>query len=125
MHDNSTSLTLLSKNDIQRICDALKSAPPPERSLTKVEALKMLAPALKSARDRGHTIDSLLQQLEQQGVKVSARAVSRALGALALAGEKKIKRGHKLKSAAPATSLPDDVQHRSQLEAAGQQRLAA
>lgn len=118
----ATASTTHSKSDIQRIANALESAPPPERPMTKAEALEMLAPSLKAARDRGHTIDSLLQQLTQQGMQVSARAVTRAIAA---AGEQKNKRGRKQKSATPAKSLPDDVQHRAQLEAAGQQRLSA
>ena len=84
--------------------------------MTKTEALELLAPTLKAARERGHTIDSLVQQLAQQGMQVSARALSRAI---ATAADKKSTRGRKLKSVATAGSLPDDVQRLTHLEAAG------
>lgn len=122
MNASATGNDLHTKEQLQRIAAALESAPAPERQLTKAEALELLAPSLKSARDRGHTIDSLVQQLAQQGMQVSARAVGRAI---ATAADKKSPRGRKPKSTPAAGQLPEDVQRRAQLEAAGQQRLDA
>ena len=110
------------KAHIQRIAAALEAAPAPERPLTKAEALELLAPSLKAARDKGHKIDSLVQQLAQQGMQVSARAVGRAI---ATATDKKSTRGRKPKSTPNAVSMHSDVLVRQQLEAAGQQRLDA
>jgi hypothetical protein len=122
MTAQATGNDLHTKEHVQRIAAALEAAPAPERALTKAEALELLAPSLKAARDKGHTIDSLVQQLAQQGMQVSARAVSRAI---ASAADKKSSRGRKPKSTPSAGSLPDDVQRRAQLEANGQQRLDA
>ncbi|MEK9803541.1 MAG: hypothetical protein VW475_09095 [Curvibacter sp.] len=120
MTAQATGNEMHTKEHIKRIAAALEAAPAPERALTKAEALEILAPSLKAARDKGHTIDSLVQQLMHQGMQVSARAVGRAI---ASAADKKGARGRKPKSSPTAGSLPDDVQRRVQLEAAGQQRL--
>jgi hypothetical protein len=70
------------KNDIETMTNALKTSPVPERSMTKVEALDALAPQLKAARERGHTLASLVELLMNQGLKTHVRAVSESIARL-------------------------------------------
>lgn len=68
-------------DDIERIEKSIVSAPVPARPMTAVDALAALAPALSKARDRGHSLAGLAQLCEAQGLRVSERAVSRAITA--------------------------------------------
>lgn len=111
------------KSDVEAIAQALEAAQPPARPLTKLEALDALAPQLKAARDRGHTIAALVEQLAAQGLKTHPRAVSQAIGRVDAV---KPVRGRKARGKAEKTEgATNDASMRKQLEAAGQQRLAA
>ena len=107
--------------DIEEIAHALEAAPAPVRDMSKAEALDALAPQLKAARERGHTLASLVAHLEGQNLKTHARAVSEAIARMDAA---KPARGHKTKRKTNETPTGgEDAQLRQQLEAAGQQRL--
>lgn len=79
--------------DIDRLAAALEATPAPERPMSKKEALNKLAPALKAARDRGHTLQGLVEQLEQQGLRTHVRAVSSAIARLSAPKAASQKRG--------------------------------
>lgn len=71
--------------EIEDISISLDTAPPPKRGLRKQEALDLLAPKLKAARERGHTLESLVALLATKGVHTHARAVSEAIARLGAA----------------------------------------
>lgn len=97
------------KSKIEEIAAALENTPAPERPLSKSEALDMLAPALKAARDRGHTLASLVEQLAAQGIKTHARAISEAI---ARAGGPKSARGRKQKEKTATQAVePSNANH--------------
>lgn len=75
----SGTATVFTLNDLERIERSISSAPLPERPLTTANALVALAPALSKARDKGHSLTGLVQICVQQGLRVSKRAVSRAI----------------------------------------------
>ncbi|PHM20684.1 MAG: hypothetical protein CK604_07170 [Curvibacter sp. PD_MW3] len=77
-HSSGTPAVLTLK-DIERIEKTISSAPVPARPLTTADALVSLAPAMSKARDRGHTLASLVQLCEAQGLHVSERQLSRAI----------------------------------------------
>lgn len=123
MDDHMTERNSFTKSDVESIAQALEAAQPPARPLTKSEALDALAPQLKAARDRGHTIAALVEHLAAQGLKTHPRAVSQAIGRVDAA---KPARGRKARGESKKTEgATNDASMRSQLEAAGQQRLAA
>lgn len=123
MDDHMNERKEFTKSDVETIALALEAAQPPARSLTKLEALDALAPQLKAARDRGHTIAALVEHLAAQGLKTHPRAVSQAIGRLDAV---KPARGRKSRGESKKTdSATNDASIRTQLEAAGQQRLAA
>lgn len=66
-------------DDLERIERSISSAPLPERPLSTAGALAALAPALSKARDKGHSLSSLVQLCAVQGLHVSERAVSHAI----------------------------------------------
>lgn len=68
-----------SRDEVECIANALESAPPPPRAMSKTEALDLLAAQLIAARGRGHTLESLVEQLAQQGLKTHSRAISEAI----------------------------------------------
>ncbi len=70
------------KTDLELMGKELESSPAPERPMTKSEALDALAPQLKTARVRGHTLASLVAQLATLGLKTHARAISESIGRL-------------------------------------------
>lgn len=118
-----TERNTFKKIDIEEMAKALEAAPAPERDLTKAEALDALAPQLKAARERGHTLASLVEQLASQGLKTHVRAVSESIARL---DASKPARGRKAKRRSGEThSGGDDAQLRKRLEDAGQQRLPA
>jgi hypothetical protein len=65
--------------DIERIERSISSAPVPQRPLSTADALAALAPALRKAREKGHSLPGLVQLCVQQGLHVSERAISRAI----------------------------------------------
>jgi hypothetical protein len=71
--------TVFTLDALERIERSISSAPLPERALTTADALAALAPALSKARDKGHSLTGLVQICVQQGLRVSERAVSRAI----------------------------------------------
>ena len=88
--------------DIERITAALESAPVPARPMSKQEALDKLATSLKAARDRGHTMQGLVDQLGAQGLRTHVRAVSAAIGRLGTAKPA----SKKLAKRTPSTTSP-------------------
>lgn len=68
-------------DDLARIEGSINSTPVPQRPLSTAAALAALAPVLNKARERGHSPASLAQLCQQQGLRVSERAVSRAITA--------------------------------------------
>lgn len=68
-----------SLDDLERIKKTISAAPVPARPLTTADALAALAPSLSKARDKGHSLAGLVQLCAQQGLRVSERAVSRAI----------------------------------------------
>lgn len=79
--------------DVDRIAAALAAAPVPARPMSKQEALDKLAPELKAARDRGHTLQGLVEQLEKHGLRTHVRAVSSAIARLSAPQAARQKRG--------------------------------
>lgn len=123
MNKHMSERSTFTKTDVEAIAQALESAQPPARPLTKLEALDALAPQLKAARDRGHTIATLVEHLADRGLKTHPRAVSQAIGRVDAV---KPARGRKARGKSEKTDgATNDASMRSQMEAAGQQRLAA
>ena len=121
MDDHMTERNSFTRGDIESISQALDAAQPPARPMTKAEALDALAPQLKAARDRGHTIAGLVEHLAAQGLKTHPRAVSQAIGRVDAV---KPARGRKARGKTEKTEgAQSDAAMRQQLEAAGQQRL--
>lgn len=87
---------------IERMANALEISPVPARPMTKQEALSKLAPSLKAARDRGHTLQGLVEQLEAQGLRTHVRAVSAAIARLGAAKPARQKRATR----APSVTSP-------------------
>lgn len=81
-----------SMEDIERITAALEFAPVPVRPMSKQEALDKLAPALKAAQVKGHTLQGLVDMLAQQGLRTHVRAVSAAIARLGSAKTARVKR---------------------------------
>lgn len=95
MSDQATAQSTYTDEAVERMASTLTSAPVPARPMSKQKALDKLAPALKAARDRGHTLQGLVEQLEQQGLRTHVRAVSGAIARLdtrPVAREKRVKR---------------------------------
>lgn len=105
MSEQATAQTMYSDESIERMASTLASAPVPARPMSKKEAMDKLAPALKAARDRGHTLQGLVEQLEQQGLRTHVRAVSGAIARLDArpgASQKRVKRTLAVTSGAQA-----------------------
>lgn len=66
-------------DDLERIGRSISSAPVPVRPIGASDALTALAPALRKARERGHSLAGLVQLCEAHGLHVTERAVSRAI----------------------------------------------
>ncbi len=66
-------------DDISRLEKMIDTAPVPARPMRANDALAALAPALRRARDKGHSLASLTQLCEQQGLHATERAISRAI----------------------------------------------
>lgn len=95
MSEQVKKQTEYTQETIERMTSAIAAAPVPVRPMTKQEALDKLAPALKAARERGHTLQGLVEQLKQQGLHTHARAVSAAIAhleACPVARQKRVKR---------------------------------
>lgn len=91
--------------DIERITAALEAAPIPVRPMTKQEALDKLAPALKAAQGKGHTLQGLVDMLSQQGLRTHVRAVSAAIARLGSAKPARQKRATRTASVtSPSTA---------------------
>jgi hypothetical protein len=71
--------TFFQPDDISRLEKLIDTAPVPARPMRTVDALAALAPALSRARDKGHSLASLMQLCEQQGLRATERAISRAI----------------------------------------------
>jgi hypothetical protein len=69
------------RDDVARIGALINTAPLPNCPLSTSAALAMLAPVLIKARDRGHTLASLAELCQQQGLRVTERTVGRAITA--------------------------------------------
>ena len=81
-HTGATTRTAPSEftqDDIDRIEKTISGAPVPARPLTTADVLAALAPALRNARDKGHSLGGLVQLCAVQGLHVSERAISRAI----------------------------------------------
>ena len=61
------------------IAAALDCVRPPERALTRVEALHLLKPKLLEMQARGHTAESIRVALSSQGLDYSERQVAAEL----------------------------------------------
>lgn len=72
----SANITLDVINEIDK---EISDAPAPARPLCKADALDLLAPKLSRARDKGHSLAWIVQVFERKGIRVSERAVSRAI----------------------------------------------
>ncbi len=94
-----------SMEDIERITAALESASVPVRPMSKLEALDKLAPALKAAQGKGHTLQGLVDMLAQQGLRTHARAVSAAIARLGAAKPARQKRAART----PSVTSPSTV----------------
>lgn len=108
---------------ISRIAESIAAEPAPERPMSKLEALAALGPQLKAAHDRGHSLRDLVDLLAAQGLETHQRAVARVLRDLEASGGASKRARKTRKSSTPAGG--EDAQLRANLEAAGQQRLAA
>ena len=67
------------EKSLSKLAEQLVQMPPPERDLTKSEALAALVPTLKKMRQRGHSLDSISAALAAQGIEASSRVISRLL----------------------------------------------
>lgn len=81
MNDSILARHAFNGERILVLSSALADAPAPPKKLTLKEALAVLAPELKAAQVRGHTVGSLTAVLNAQGMSASVRAVSQALRA--------------------------------------------
>lgn len=82
-------------DDISRLEKLIDAAPIPTRPMRAADALAALSPALSRARDKGHSLASLVQLCEQQGLRVTERSVGRAISSLRAAKSSKKKQvGH-------------------------------
>lgn len=84
--DDRKSITPDALRGLEKV---LAAAPVPPRALTTKDALEKLAPALKKARERGHTADSLVALCATHGLNVSARAIQRAISKIGTIGRAK------------------------------------
>lgn len=73
------ALAKYTMDDIALIEKSINSAPVPARPVGASDALISLAPALRKARARGHSLDGLVQLCEAQGLHVNKRAIGRAI----------------------------------------------
>jgi hypothetical protein len=71
--------TTFTMDDVVLIERVITAAPVPARPMGATDALISLAPALRKARERGHSLASLVQLCDAQGLHVSERAISRAI----------------------------------------------
>jgi hypothetical protein len=71
--------TTYTVDDIELIEKSIASAPVPARPIGAADALLALAPVLRKARERGHTLIGLVQLCEAQGLHVNERSISRAI----------------------------------------------
>ena len=81
MNETKNARALFNSERMAVLSSALENAPAPPKKLNLKEALIVLAPELKTAIQRGHTVGSLTDVLNTQGMKASVRAVSQALRA--------------------------------------------
>lgn len=70
---------LLNQTRVFELENALKNAPPPPKKLTQNETLVELAPSMREALSRGHTIESLVAVLAVEGLLISARGLAKLL----------------------------------------------
>lgn len=77
MHDAARKT--FTAEDLHKIEKVIESAPAKPRPLRAADALAALAPVLRKARERGYSAADLVQLVEQQGLRVSERAISRAM----------------------------------------------
>lgn len=113
---------MYTESTISDIAASIAASPAPERPMSKMDALAKLAPELKAAHQRGHSLDDLVQLLAAKGMETHTRAIARVLRDHDSASGKKRERKPRNVSKHPAG---EDAKHRVQLEAAGQHRLQA
>lgn len=65
--------------DLNNIASRIEAEPVPERPANTAAAMALLAPVLRKARDKGHTLTTLVKICEEEGLHVSERAISRAI----------------------------------------------
>jgi len=65
--------------DLNNIATRIEAEPVPERPANAAAAMALLAPVLRKARDKGHTLATLVKICEEEGLHVSERAISRAI----------------------------------------------
>lgn len=70
---------MFDKEGVKRLELVLKSAPIPDRKMTKNEALQALTPELRKQLERGHTPDSIATVLSDAGMLVSGRTIGKML----------------------------------------------
>lgn len=64
---------------LDEVAMALDAVPPPERAMTKAQAISRLMPTLKKMRERGHSLDSIAQHLGASGLPIASRTLARYL----------------------------------------------
>lgn len=106
---------------IDQIAANIKSAPAPTRAMSTPEAMARLAPALRAAREKGHSIASILELLAAHGVHTHARAVAKALRDAEASAPRR--RGRPPKVVKSKDQI-DDARMREHLEAASQMRIS-
>lgn len=70
--------TLVRLDQIEKIEAAMNAAPRLELPLRADDALKKMAPAMRSMRLRGYTLEQIRDTLSEHGVVVSVAAIKRA-----------------------------------------------
>jgi hypothetical protein len=71
--------TNITADQLDRISERIRDAPPPAMPLTVVDAVRQLAPTIAKMRKSGHTLDSVAVLLQSEGLQVTARSLSRML----------------------------------------------
>lgn len=76
MDQHQDAQTARKKIDIKAIAARISSEPPPDKEMTKREAVEALKPELERAIADGHTAASLSALLQKDGLKVGARTLA-------------------------------------------------
>ncbi|MEP7295244.1 MAG: hypothetical protein ABI702_03585 [Burkholderiales bacterium] len=88
MDQHQDSQTANKRIDIEAMRARISSTPPPEKKLTRRDAIEALKPELVEALANGHTPTSLSAVLRTDGLKVGARTLASWLNVSAASASK-------------------------------------